>query len=86
MSEALTPPKWIAKSRAQQTQTIYLVKNWRELGHTVYFAHLEDAQAYAARCSALRRPNQLPNSYHVVPIPVWASLAARDATDDEGVG
>lgn len=86
MNEALTPSKLIAKWRAEETVTVYLVMDQHGLNHRVYFAHLEDAQAYAERCCTPTMPNQSPNSYIVVPIPVWASLAARDATDGEGVG
>ena len=66
---------------SEQPQIIYRVTDQHGLGHTVHFARVQDAQAYAARCST-SAPNQSPMSFIVVPVPVWATLAQRDETNE----
>jgi hypothetical protein len=69
------------------TQRVYLVMDQHGLNHRVYFADPFEAQAYAERCrQPMPGPGRMgpskPNSYIVVPIVVWDSVAERDACDD----
>lgn len=65
-----------------EPQTVYLVRDQHGHGHTVHFTLPEDAQAYAARCSEPAGPLWKPDSYIVIPVPVWGSLAQRDAAPE----
>lgn len=88
--QLFTPPKYLIHldelERDEKTLTVYLVRDQHGQGHTTYFARPEDAAAYAERCSTPTKPNQVPANFIVIPVPVWGSLTARDAADDEGVG
>lgn len=67
--------------------TVYLVMDQHGMQHRVYFAKLEDAQAYRDRCiqppiitfpkSGKTVTGGTP-SFAIIPFPIWDSLAEFD--------